>query len=99
MIMFSRTSTCHWCLELRSILSLGSLFCTRTQPFAPTDSVCLSLHRDLDPRLKAALQEYMVVRGVDSKLASSILLHLCQKERVQYYNWLKTMEEAFIKYH
>lgn len=96
--MFSRTSTAHWCLKLRSMRSLQSLFC-RTQPFALSDSVCLYLHRDLDPRLKAALQEYLVARGIDSKLASSILLHLHQKERTQYLNWLKTMEETFAKDH
>ncbi|CAL4989733.1 unnamed protein product [Urochloa decumbens] len=53
--------------------------------------------RDLDPRLKAALQEYLVARGINTNLASSILLHLYQKERVQYLNWLKTMEETFMK--
>ena len=47
----------------RLALSLGSLFC-RTQPFALSDSFCLSLHRDLDPQLKAALKEYLVARGV-----------------------------------
>uniref|UniRef100_A0A0A9DMJ6 Uncharacterized protein n=1 Tax=Arundo donax TaxID=35708 RepID=A0A0A9DMJ6_ARUDO len=55
--------------------------------------------RDLDPRLQAALQEYLVARGVDSKLTSSILHHLLEKERTQYVNWLKTLEEAFAKDH
>ncbi|PUZ43633.1 hypothetical protein GQ55_8G024000 [Panicum hallii var. hallii] len=55
--------------------------------------------RDLDPQLKAALKEYLVARGVDSKLASSILLHLYQKEQAQYLKWLKTMEETFTKDH
>lgn len=96
--MFSRTSSGHWCLHPRSALSLGSLFC-RTQPFALNDGVCVSLHRDLDPQLKAALKEYLVARGVDSKLASSILLHLYQKEQAQYLKWLKTMEETFTKDH
>ncbi|KAL6905660.1 hypothetical protein ACP4OV_003261 [Aristida adscensionis] len=54
---------------------------------------------DLDPRLRAALQEYLVVRGVTSQLVSSILHHLLQKERVQYVNWLKTLEEMFVKDH
>ncbi|KAF8706491.1 hypothetical protein HU200_030767 [Digitaria exilis] len=53
--------------------------------------------RDLNPGLQAALQEYLVVRGVNSKLASSILQHLLQKERCQYLSWLKTMEETFAK--
>lgn len=55
--------------------------------------------RDLDPRLQAALREYLVARGFNSKLASSILQHLIQKERNQYVNWLKTLEEAFAKHH
>jgi hypothetical protein len=59
----------------------------------------LSLRRDLDPRLQAALREYLVARGFNSKLASSILQHLLQKERNQYVNWLKTLEEAFAKHH
>jgi hypothetical protein len=59
----------------------------------------LSLRRDLDPRLQAALREYLVARGFNSKLASSILQHLLRKERNQYVNWLKTLEEAFAKHH
>ncbi|CAL4911706.1 unnamed protein product [Urochloa decumbens] len=55
--------------------------------------------RDLDPQLKAALQEYLVARGVNSKLASSILQHLLQKEHAQYLNWLKILEETFSKDH
>ncbi|KAL6641926.1 hypothetical protein ACP70R_020107 [Stipagrostis hirtigluma subsp. patula] len=55
--------------------------------------------RDLDPRLQAALQEYLVVRGINSKLAGSILHHLLQKEHAQYVNWLKTLEETFAKDH
>ncbi|PUZ62885.1 hypothetical protein GQ55_3G022500 [Panicum hallii var. hallii] len=55
--------------------------------------------RDLDPGQKAALQEYLVARGVNSKLASSVLHHLLQKERFQYVNWLKTLEETFAKNH
>lgn len=55
--------------------------------------------RDLDPRLQAALREYLVARGFNSKLASSILQHLLRKERNQYVNWLKTLEEAFAKHH
>ncbi|CAM0146105.1 unnamed protein product [Urochloa decumbens] len=55
--------------------------------------------RDLDPQLKASLQEYLVARGVDSKLASSILQHLLQKEHAQYLNWLKILEETFSKDH
>ncbi|CAN6380491.1 unnamed protein product [Urochloa humidicola] len=55
--------------------------------------------RDLDPQLKAALQEYLVARGVNSKLARSILQHLLQKEHDQYLNWLKIMEETFSKDH
>jgi len=82
----------------RLALSLGSLFC-RTQPFALSDSFCLSLHRDLDPQLKAALKEYLVARGVNSKLVSSILRHLYQKEQAQHFKWLKTMEETFTKDH
>lgn len=78
--------------------SLGSLpFRSRT--FALSDSVCLSLRRDLDPRLQAALRECLVARGVNSKLATSILQHLLEKERSQYVNWLKTLEEAFAKNH
>ncbi|XP_062198166.1 mitochondrial acidic protein MAM33 [Phragmites australis] len=55
--------------------------------------------RDLDPRLQAALQEYLVVRGVNSKLTSSLLHHLLEKERAQYVNWLKTLEKTFTKDH
>ncbi|CAO2147564.1 unnamed protein product [Urochloa humidicola] len=55
--------------------------------------------RDLDPKLKAALQEYLVARGVNSKLAISILQHLLQKEQAQYLNWLKILEETFSKDH
>ncbi|CAL5098393.1 unnamed protein product [Urochloa decumbens] len=55
--------------------------------------------RDLDPQLKAALQEYLVARGVNSKLAGSILQHLLQKEHAQYLNWLKILEETFSKDH
>ncbi|TVU27073.1 hypothetical protein EJB05_29652, partial [Eragrostis curvula] len=53
--------------------------------------------RELDPRLQVALQQYLVARGVNSNLASSILNHLLQKERAQYVNWLKTLEERFTK--
>ncbi|OEL12860.1 hypothetical protein BAE44_0026122 [Dichanthelium oligosanthes] len=63
------------------------------------DSVYLSLHSNLDPQLQAALGEYLVARGVDFKLADAILLHLYRKEHAQYFNWLKTMEATFIKYH
>ncbi|KAG2614767.1 mitochondrial acidic protein MAM33-like [Panicum virgatum] len=55
--------------------------------------------RDLDPQLKAALKEYLVARGVNSKLVSSILRHLYQKEQAQHFKWLKTMEETFTKDH
>ncbi|EES15558.1 hypothetical protein BDA96_08G015700 [Sorghum bicolor] len=53
--------------------------------------------RDLDPRLQAALREYLVARGVNPKLATSILQHLLEKERSQYVNWLKALEQAFAK--
>ncbi|GJN13847.1 hypothetical protein PR202_gb00595 [Eleusine coracana subsp. coracana] len=53
--------------------------------------------RELDPRLQAALHHYLVARGINSNLASSILHHLLQKERTQYVNWLKTLEERFAK--
>jgi complement component 1 Q subcomponent-binding protein len=53
----------------------------------------------LDPRLQAALRECLVARGVNSKLASSILQHLLEKERSQYVTWLMTLEEAFAKDH
>jgi complement component 1 Q subcomponent-binding protein, mitochondrial len=61
---------------------------------APND---LPFCRDLDPRLQAALQQYLVARGVNSNLATSILHHFLQKERSQYVNWLKTLEERFTK--
>jgi complement component 1 Q subcomponent-binding protein len=51
----------------------------------------------LDPRLQAALREYLVARGVNPKLATSILQHLLEKERSQYVNWLKALEQAFAK--
>lgn len=53
--------------------------------------------RDLDTRLQVALKEYLMARGVNSKLASSLLRHLLEKERVQYVSWLKTLEEMFAK--
>jgi len=55
--------------------------------------------RDLDPGLKAALREFLAARGVNSKLAGSILHHLLEKERSQYVNWLKTLEATFAKNH
>uniref|UniRef100_A0A0E0BNN3 Mitochondrial glycoprotein n=1 Tax=Oryza glumipatula TaxID=40148 RepID=A0A0E0BNN3_9ORYZ len=51
--------------------------------------------RDLDPRLQVALKGYLVARGVNSKLASSLHHHLVEKERWQYMNWLKTLEDMF----
>ena len=73
------------------------LVCSKS--LALHDSVCLSVFRDLDPGLKAALREFLAARGVNSKLAGSILHHLLQKERSQYVNWLKTLEKTFAKNH
>ena len=73
------------------------LVCSKS--LALHDSVCLSVFRDLDPGLKAALREFLAARGVNSKLAASILHHLLQKERSQYVNWLKTLEKTFAKNH
>ncbi|XP_006663806.1 mitochondrial acidic protein mam33 [Oryza brachyantha] len=53
--------------------------------------------RDLDPRLQVALKGHLVTRGVNSKLASSLVHHLIKKEHWQYVNWLKTLEEMFSK--
>uniref|UniRef100_A0A0E0R3Z4 Mitochondrial glycoprotein n=1 Tax=Oryza rufipogon TaxID=4529 RepID=A0A0E0R3Z4_ORYRU len=55
--------------------------------------------RNLDPQLQVALKGYMVARGVNSKLASLLHHHLVEKERWQYMNWLKTLEEMFSKDH
>uniref|UniRef100_A0A0D9XWQ8 Mitochondrial glycoprotein n=1 Tax=Leersia perrieri TaxID=77586 RepID=A0A0D9XWQ8_9ORYZ len=55
--------------------------------------------RVLDPQLQVALKGYLLARGVNSKLASSLLHHLVEKERWQYVNWLKTLEEIFRKDH
>uniref|UniRef100_A0ACD5XTF1 Uncharacterized protein n=2 Tax=Avena sativa TaxID=4498 RepID=A0ACD5XTF1_AVESA len=55
--------------------------------------------RDLDPKLQTALKEYLLARGVNSQLASSLREHLLQKERVQYAGWLKTMETMLTKDH
>uniref|UniRef100_A0A0E0MJF4 Mitochondrial glycoprotein n=1 Tax=Oryza punctata TaxID=4537 RepID=A0A0E0MJF4_ORYPU len=55
--------------------------------------------RDLDPQLQVALKGYLLARGVNSKLASSLLHHLVEKELWQYVNWLKTLEEMFSKDH
>nr|XP_015616858.2 putative gamma-glutamylcyclotransferase At3g02910 isoform X1 [Oryza sativa Japonica Group]XP_015616860.2 putative gamma-glutamylcyclotransferase At3g02910 isoform X1 [Oryza sativa Japonica Group]XP_015616861.2 putative gamma-glutamylcyclotransferase At3g02910 isoform X1 [Oryza sativa Japonica Group]XP_025877139.1 putative gamma-glutamylcyclotransferase At3g02910 isoform X1 [Oryza sativa Japonica Group] len=51
--------------------------------------------KDLDPQLQVALKGYLVARGVNSKLASSLHHHLVEKERWQYMNWLKTLEDMF----
>ncbi|WVZ88121.1 hypothetical protein U9M48_034672 [Paspalum notatum var. saurae] len=53
--------------------------------------------RDLDRQLQAGLREYLVARGVNASLAGTILQHLVQKERAQYVNWLKTLEETLAK--
>uniref|UniRef100_A0A0D9XNX3 Mitochondrial glycoprotein n=1 Tax=Leersia perrieri TaxID=77586 RepID=A0A0D9XNX3_9ORYZ len=55
--------------------------------------------RVLDPQLQVALKVHLLARGVNSKLASSLLHHLVEKERWQYVNWLKTSEEIFSKDH
>ena len=82
----------------RNLFSLRrGLVCSKS--LALHDSVCLSVFRDLDPGLKAALREFLAARGVNSKLAGSILHHLLQKERSQYVNWLKTLEKTFAKNH
>lgn len=52
---------------------------------------------DLDPELQASLKEYLTARGVNSELASSLRQHLLRKERVQYVNWLRTLEGLFTK--
>ncbi|KAM3273841.1 hypothetical protein ACQJBY_043175 [Aegilops geniculata] len=55
--------------------------------------------RDLDPKLQAALKEYLVARGVTPELATSLREHLLQKEQAQYVSWLKTLEGMFTKDH
>jgi len=91
--LFLRTS--------RNLFSLRGLVCLFkiTSTVALHDSVCLSVFRDLDPGLKAALREFLAARCVNSKLAGSILHHLLEKERSQYVNWLKTLEATFAKNH
>ena len=82
----------------RNLFSLRQgLVCSKS--LALHDSVCHSVFRDLDPGLKAALREFLAARGVNSKLAGSILHHLLEKERSQYVNWLKTLEMALAKNH
>uniref|UniRef100_M8CE52 Uncharacterized protein n=1 Tax=Aegilops tauschii TaxID=37682 RepID=M8CE52_AEGTA len=39
---------------------------------------------DLDPKLQAALKEYLLARGVTPELATSLREHLLQKEQAQY---------------
>ena len=82
-------------LQLKRLVCLFKI----TSTVALHDSVCLSVFRDLDPGLKAALREFLAARGVNSKLAASILHHLLEKERSQYVNWLKTLEATFAKNH
>ncbi|EMS45557.1 hypothetical protein TRIUR3_19200 [Triticum urartu] len=40
--------------------------------------------QDLDPKLQAALKEYLLARGVTPELATSLREHLLQKEQAQY---------------
>ncbi|KDP26083.1 hypothetical protein JCGZ_21116 [Jatropha curcas] len=55
------------------------------------------LFSDLDTQLQNALKEYLVAKGVSEELTNFILLHLQEKEKNQYVNWLQKVESLVVK--